>query len=471
MLLFLILITVTLFQVRDYYISRLEACILTIEEALQILDESYSEEHALLSALREEAIRLVRITICGENDCTIPAVAVAPYPIVHHHGLVGRPKVLVNIDQVELLRSAGFTWQEIANALQVSRTTLWRRLCEMDISTKKYSDICDFDLDSAVQSLRQEYPNCGQVMMHSLLRQQGIYVQRFRLRESMRRLDPIRTALRWREAVNRRKYSVPKANSLWHIDGHHSLIRWRFVVHGGIDGFSRTIVYLSAATNNCSHTVLKLFLSATEEYGVPSRVRSDKGGENILVCKYMIANRGIGRRSHIAGSSVHNQRIERLWRDVYRCVCSTYHELFYSMEAVGILDVESEFDIFVLHCVFLKLINISLNNFARAWNVHPIRTANHWSPNKIWLNSMIQAGNEPLLANEVSEDYGIDFAGPLPPEDVGTVVVPDTISPLDDDEFAEFIVIVNSNYSASNDDTVNHYIFCKTRLYEFLSNH
>ena len=30
---------------RDYYISRLEACILTIEEALQILDE-YSEEHA-----------------------------------------------------------------------------------------------------------------------------------------------------------------------------------------------------------------------------------------------------------------------------------------------------------------------------------------------------------------------------------------------------------------------------------------
>ena len=44
--------------------------------------------------------------------------------------------------------------------------------------------------------------------------------------------------------------------------GHHSLIRWRFVVHGGIDGYSRTIVYLSCATNNTSHTVYKLFQRA-----------------------------------------------------------------------------------------------------------------------------------------------------------------------------------------------------------------
>ena len=56
-------------------------------------------------------------------------------------------------------------------------------------------------------------------------------------------------------------------------------------------------------------SVYRLFRQATEEYGVPSRVRSDKGGESILVCQFMITVRGSGRGSHIAGSSVHNQRI------------------------------------------------------------------------------------------------------------------------------------------------------------------
>ena len=146
------------------------------------------------------------------------------------------------------------------------------------------------------------------------------------------------------------------------------------LVHGGIDGYSRTVVFLSCATNNASQTVFNLFQQATEEYGVPSRVRSDKGGENIKVCRFMVSFRGTGRRSHLAGSSVHNQRIERLWHDVYRCVCSTYHELFYSMEASGVLNVDSEVDLFVLHCIFLSVINRSLKEFVRAWNLHPLRT-------------------------------------------------------------------------------------------------
>ena len=77
------------------------------------------------------------------------------------------------------------------------------------------------------------------------------------------------------------------------------------VVYGGIDGFSRMITCISGSTNNRALTVYILFRVATEEYGVPSRVRSDKGGGNVLVCQFMISHRGLGRGSHVAGSSIH----------------------------------------------------------------------------------------------------------------------------------------------------------------------
>ena len=149
-------------------------------------------------------------------------------------------------------------------------------------------------------------------------------------------------------------------------------------------------MYLTCNTNNESQTVFNDFHRATQEYGVPRRVRSDKGGENVLVCYFMVGYHGPHTVSHIAGSSTHNQRIERLWRDVFRCVLSMYHELFYEMEALDVMQADSELDLFVLHCIFLPRIRKSLSDFCKAWNLHPLRTEHNWCPRKIWINSVMR---------------------------------------------------------------------------------
>lgn len=76
------------------------------------------------------------------------------------------------------------------------------------------------------------------------------------------------------------------------------------MVHGGIDGFSRIPVYLYASNNNRASTVLDLFTKAVEQYGLPSRVRCDLGGENYNVGTYMLENRGTHRGSIIAGNTM-----------------------------------------------------------------------------------------------------------------------------------------------------------------------
>ena len=87
------------------------------------------------------------------------------------------------------------------------------------------------------------------------LRRMDVHITRKKLRESLARTDPVHSFVRQLYTVQRRTYSVPNANSLWHIDGLHCFIRWRMVIHGGIDGYSRLIVYLSCSNNNRADTV------------------------------------------------------------------------------------------------------------------------------------------------------------------------------------------------------------------------
>ena len=107
--------------------------------------------------------------------------------------------------------------------LLVSRWTLRHRVVEFGIEEiTGFSVISDDQLDNLVERFMSDH---GTMVWYSLvsghLRSLGLRVQRDRIRDTIGRVDP---RIRWAVVISRRAYSVAGPNSLWHIDGHHSLV-------------------------------------------------------------------------------------------------------------------------------------------------------------------------------------------------------------------------------------------------------
>ncbi|MED6234086.1 hypothetical protein ATANTOWER_021901 [Ataeniobius toweri] len=150
---------------------------------------------------------------------------------------------------------------------------------------------------------------------------------------------------------------------------------------------------------------------------------------------FMIRSRGTDRNSHITGRSVHNQRIERMWRDVYEHLLDLFYQLFISFENQGALNPDTEIHLYALHRIFLLQIQRSLNTFRDAWNFHGLRTENNQSLLQLWTRYREQGPMED--PTEVSEDYGMDWNGPCNHQ-VATVTVPEIqlVRHLSDEEAA-----------------------------------
>ena len=156
------------------------------------------------------------------------------------------------------------------------------------------------------------------------------------------------------------------------------------------------------------------------------------GLESIEIGRFMLGTRGCNRGSIITGNSVHNQQIERLWREVNRIVVSRFLNIFLFLENRGVFIPTDEAHLYCLHIDYRPLINAALAEFVAQWNDHPVTTETNYSPCQMWTQGMLQLRYSNLTAvrdivdgiPSNIEEFRIEEASPVPVFHADLVSVP-----------------------------------------------
>ncbi|XP_073671128.1 uncharacterized protein [Paramisgurnus dabryanus] len=396
-------------QLMERLLTRLQSAINQVPLNLDYLEFLTRHELILFESFSGQIGSVSNITEALQNlyDVIKREMNARSMPIVEQETEVGpgsgHPKIVIEKEKLKNLLDTHLPVSCIEKLLCVSRRTIYRRMKEFGLSVRgSYSTVTDQELDNIISAIKSQMPNAGYRMVQGHLVSMGHRIQWWRMMASMHRVDAAGIFLRLTElgCVVRRSYSVRGPLSLVHIDTNHKLIRYNIVIFGGVDGYSRKILYLDAATNNKASTAFSIFLRSTQLYGLPSR-------------------------------------IERLWRDVWVAVTSKYHDVLHSLEEDGLLDISDEVHLFGAHYIFVPRLRADLETFTGGWNNHPLRTEGGLSPEQLWYMGHQQDLYEGESLEEL-QDPGIEWESAMLQGDAnGTVVVPEILCPLDDEALEE----------------------------------
>ena len=175
----------------------------------------------------------------------------------------------------------GITVGALAVALSVSATTLRRHMRHAGFKPSAGSGT-DEEVLRAIRTIhsRKFVSKLGRTNLDGALRDEyGIVATDRQIRRSIKQIDPRGTKKRAKQAGKaQRQYRVGGPRSLYHADAHEKIAKkYGIWLHLLIDGYSRFIIYLSAAPDKRAETVRRLYVTACNIVGWPSRCRWDKG--------------------------------------------------------------------------------------------------------------------------------------------------------------------------------------------------
>ena len=104
--------------------------------------------------------------------------------------------------------------------------------------------------------------------MHLQLRMQGydIHVPCEHVRKLLKELDPAGTEIRLANKLQRREYNAKGRNYMWHLDGYDKITPFGLCTHGGIDGFSRNVLWCKVGyTNQDPKIIAGYFMKAVKQ--------------------------------------------------------------------------------------------------------------------------------------------------------------------------------------------------------------
>ncbi|KAG0632765.1 hypothetical protein HOY80DRAFT_1113456, partial [Tuber brumale] len=126
-------------------------------------------------------------------------------------------------------------------------------------------------------------------------------------------------------------------------------------------------------------SVNKQYLSTVRSTGIVSKlIRSDKGGEAILLCNSHLSLRCASKpdlsftKAYFYGTSTKNQRIESWWNLLVNRQMDTWPNLFTDLERKGFFD-GGTIDIICLQYIYMDMIWSHIQTFVQVHNTHRIR--------------------------------------------------------------------------------------------------